>query len=365
MKRAFSLFTLLAFLSACGGDGTNPFDDPIDPTDPSSKNSKFLFDIDDKFTMNDVVYNEASDQLVINNLPFDGPDGIYDRTRTERGVGVYRSRKTGTTGQIRHYAVFMRNEDMQVAAAAGAEWVDVGYGGANVKRNGYNLPGGVGEYVFLGTYGSVRTRSDGAGAHIVTGDVTLLLDIFDFDESGGEPGDGILEGSIVGYIDNRTRTDAETGAPITNNLPTVSLTLVQYDPETGEFDEGITSTGHNGSIRDEGLWEGFVGGSDGSSIGAYVTLNGPAEIQTISYEVATYTAPDGSTGVVSGYTAETDYDAIFAMVNAGEQVGLQTADQSGIPAGSSVSVEIETVTIETAADGREIGVLLTEQEPDS
>ncbi|MDG1288330.1 MAG: hypothetical protein P8O11_01230 [Lentibacter sp.] len=246
MNRFVSGLAVLCLLGACSGDGTNPFQEPVVEDDnPSTANSKFLFNIEDKLTMNDVRYDADDNVILINNLPFDGPSQRYLSDRTQGGVGLYKSIQTATTGQIQHFAVFMQNEDMQVAAAAGVNWIDYGYAGANVKRNTYRLPGGVGEYVYLGSYGGVRNRGDRSGTHIVTGDVRLLLDIFDFDENGDGEGDEILEGAIAGTIRNRIRTDAETGAAITRNLPTVSLTVVQYDPTTLSFDGGIAVT--NGS----------------------------------------------------------------------------------------------------------------------
>ena len=98
----------LAALSGCL-DGTNPFmvDSPdgtgseqLDENDPNTDvNNQFLYDPDRGLTMNAVQYDAANDELVINNLPFDGPDGRYDNiagtTSTDaNGItsGVYESR---------------------------------------------------------------------------------------------------------------------------------------------------------------------------------------------------------------------------------------------------------------------------------
>lgn len=362
MNRFVSALAVLSLLAACSGDGTNPFQEPeLEEDDPSTNTSKFLFDLQDKLTMNDVRYDAVNDELIINNLPFDGPEGRYLRDRTQSGVGIYKSIQTPTTGQIQHFAVFIQNDDMQVAAAAGVDWIDYGYAGANVKRNTYRLPGGVGEYVYLGSYGGVRNRGDRSGTHIVTGDVRLLLDIFDFDENGDGEGDGILEGAIAGTIRNRTRTDAETGAVISRSLPTVSLTVVQYDPETLTFDDGIAVT--NGS---DGVWEGFIAGADGGSIGAYINLEGTAEFQTVSYEVIQWEdLASGTSGEVSGYGSDSgnDFDTIFDLVDAGVNIPLLRADTSGIPSTATRTVTIEEILFESEGDARETGVLLTEQVP--
>lgn len=367
MKRIFPALAVFGLLTACSGDGTNPFMEEVELTDdPSTRNSKFLFNIEDKLTMNDVQYDEASNEIIINNLPFDGPDGIYEHnrvvTRANGNHDVFRSIKTPTTGRIRNYAVFMRNEDMKVAAAAGADWSDFGYAGANVKRDTFNLPGGVGEYRYLGTYAGVRARGDSTGLHIVTGDVELLLDTKDFDAklaSVGENGENIvLEGAIVAAIRNRSRTDAETGRDITRDLPTLSLTVVQFDPETLSFDSGVVV-----GNRSEGTWGGLIGGADGQSIGAYVNVEGSAEFQTVQYEVIEWTDPaTGAGGIVRGYTGE-QFDTIRARVESGEYVDRLLADRSDIPAGSTLEIRTEGILFESAVDARETGVLLTERLP--
>ena len=359
MNRFVSGLAVLCLLGACSGDGTNPFQEPVVEDDnPSTTNSKYLFDIEDQLTLNDVRYDAVNDELIINNLPFDGPEGRYLRDRTQSGVGVYKSIQTPTTGQIQHYAVFIQNDDIQVAAAAGVDWANYGYAGANVKRNTYRLPGGVGEYVYLGSYGGVRTRGDRSGLYIVTGDVRLLLDTLDFDASLEVEG-STLEGAIVGTIRNRTRTDAVTGAVKTQNLPTVSLTVVQYDPETLSFDDGIAVSGAS-----EGIFAGFIGGANGGTIGAYINIEGTAEVQTVRYQVIEWEDPiTGANGEVSVYNSRDDFDRIFNMVDTGEAVPLQLADTSGIPAGVTQTVRIDEILFESDGDARETGVLLTEQVP--
>jgi hypothetical protein len=72
----------LGVLAGCGG---NPFIDEsvVEPGDPNiSADNRFLWDPKNKLTMNNVEYDSENDQLIINNLPFDGPDGRYDNTLT-------------------------------------------------------------------------------------------------------------------------------------------------------------------------------------------------------------------------------------------------------------------------------------------
>jgi hypothetical protein len=375
MIRALFVLASVVLISGCGD--TNPFMDEtttLETDDPSTANSKFLFDLPAGLTMNDVEYDAVNDELVINNLPFDGPDGRYDRNRTQGGVGVYRSRTTATTGQIDHYAVFMNTASMQAAAAAGVNWIGFGYGGANVKRDTYSLPGGIGEYVYTGVYAAVRTRDDRSGLEVVTGNTRLLLDILDFDS------DGTLEGAIAGNITSRTRTRSDGAAR--DGLPDVFLATVRFDPIKGEFVEGEASTATpDNKVRDTGTYGGIIGAPDGSEIGANVLLEGPAEIQEVFFEIIEWSASetvnviDPLTGLLigtrvvttTGTTAGLNTDnreAITTRVDNGLPVGYLAADRSGLPAGATITSSTTDSTIITGeGSAREIGVLLTTQVP--
>ncbi|WP_439110067.1 hypothetical protein [Lentibacter sp.] len=364
MKRFLPAMAVAGLLSACSGDGTNPFDEPVDPeADPSTVNSKFVFDLEDKLTMNAVTYDADDNVLLINNLPFDGPGQRYEYRRTQGNVDIYRSIQTPTTGQVRSYAVFMKNDDAEVTAAVGERWIDFGYAGANVKRDAFNLPSGVGEYLYLGSYGAVRTRNDGASLEIVTGSAELYLDVLDFDNLPVGTEGETIEGAIVGNIRNRLRTDA-AGNLIAQPLPDISLVLVQYDPETGQFDEGDVLTSFDGNIRDAGKWGGLISGGSGETIGAHLVMTGTAEMQNVRYEVIQWTDPaTGDTGTEFGYNADADFNRILIDVNNGEAVPTQLADRSGIPAGATIVSTFDSITFESAADAREVGVILTEQQP--
>ncbi|WP_438991398.1 hypothetical protein [Lentibacter sp.] len=364
MKRFAAVLATLSFLGACSGDGTNPFDPPTAATtDPSTINNKYLFDLTDKLTMNSVTYDQTNNELLINNLPFDGPSQRYEHRRLQNGVDVFRSIQTPTTGRVRSYAVFMKNANAEVTAAVGETWAGFGYAGANVKRAAYGLPSGVGEYVYLGTYGAVRTRDDGPRLELVTGDVELLLDTGDFDPTtSAADSDTTLEGAIVGSVRNRLRTDPD-GNAISNQLPNISLVLVQYDPATGSFVDGEVTTYFGLDVRDTGEWEGLISGPQGETLAGYVVMTGTAEIQNVRYEVIDWTNPvTGETGTAEGYTTEEDYDRIFALVNAGQQVPLETAV---LPAGAVANgpARIEEIQFESTAEAREVGVFSTNQQP--
>lgn len=134
MTRLFgSVFLPVFLLAACGG-GSNPFDQDEDVTvqsggdtetletaDPTTVNSLFAFAPEEELTLNDVEYDPENDELVVNNLPFDGPEGRYDLIGQNGDTRIFQSRRTPTTGQIDHYAVFIAGDDVRAAAALG-DW---------------------------------------------------------------------------------------------------------------------------------------------------------------------------------------------------------------------------------------------------
>ena len=163
MSRLITAVAITAALAGC--DGTNPFmleataptgeTEALDENDPNtSVDSKFAFDPAASLTMNSVVYDDngtpndpTDDDLIINNLPFDGPAGRYDavagtQTVSPTGLttGIYESRQTATTGQIKHYAVFLQGDYTDATSAAGRDWGNFGNAGANINRSDFNLP---------------------------------------------------------------------------------------------------------------------------------------------------------------------------------------------------------------------------------
>lgn len=367
MKRAFAALFAPMLLVACGG-GTSPLftleeqgDQQIDPTDPNvSVNSKFLFNVQERLTMNSVQYDAANDELVINNLPFDGPTQRYDRIGQRNGARFYASRKTETTGQIQHYAVFVQRDALEATAAAGAEWREFGFGGANINRNSFNLPAS-GEYIYTGVYAGVRTLSDRTGLHLVTGDAELLLDIDDLDPNG------TIQGSIVGNVTNRTRSLPD-GTPLAN-LPPIFLQRVSFDAADGTFDGGTASTFDlDGDPRATGSYEGLIGGPLGEELGTISVLTGTAEEQRVSFEVVEFEVPAADpndppqqSGTIRALTND-NAEAIQLQVDGGFDVPLLTVPDAALPAGAIVtSRTVETQDFTSDFDAREIGVIGADQ----
>lgn len=280
-------------VAACGGnpflseDQTEPATD-LDPQDPNtSVNNKFAWDPENDLTMNAVTYDRVNNQLVINNLPFDGPDGRYDNRFTmANGAQVFESRQTATTGKVKHYAVFLESSAMQATAAAGANWVQYGNAGANINRTSFSLPTGIGEYVYVGNYAANRTFDQRSGIELVSGDVELLVDVLDFD-----PVDGI-QGDIVGSVYNRTRVslDGSDG----RDLPDIYLAELSFENANGTFDEGnVTTFAPDGEVWSTGSYSGLFGGTAGEEIGGYLVMEGTADIQVVTYQQVTYRTTGG------------------------------------------------------------------------
>ncbi len=358
MVRYRAALAALLVVAACGG---NPFiaedDDgtPLDPEDPNtSVNSKFAWDPEESLTMNAVTYDRANNQLVINNLPFDGPEGRYDNRFTmSNGARVYASRQTATTGLVQHYAVFIESDAMQATAAAGANWIQYGNAGANINRSSFSLPTGVGEYVYVGSYAANRTFDERSGIELVSGDVELLVDVLDFDPVEG------IQGDIVGTVTNRTRVNLLNGSD-GRDLPDIVLAEVSFNNANGTFDDGTVSTFSplDGDEWSTGTYSGLFAGTQGQEIGGYLVMEGTADIQVVTYETVRYETADGiftTTGLET-----VDRETLQARINAGQTLPSFLAAQ--IPTGATVlSTEVSAIEISTDYNAREIGVFIGEQ----
>lgn len=373
----------LLCLAGCGGS-SNPFlvedtdetPETVDPTDPNvSDDSKFAFDRARNLTLNSVTYDETDNQLVINNLPFDGPAGVYTQVAGTGASavdgltrGVYESQQTATTGVLKYYAMFVRSDYLEATAAAGRDWGDFGYAGANINRESFALPAS-GEYVYRGIYGGTRTFSDRGGIELVTGNVVLLLDVDDLDPAGG------IQGAIVGDITDRVRVTPSTGTG--GALPDISLKLVSFNTENGTWEEGAVETyTPDGDVRDEGLHEGILAGPNGEELGGYLVMEGVADVQRLVYESISWTltvqTPIIIDGIDTGLVQETKTAGTVTGLDGVSTVDLQqsvdngrlipsflAADRDAIPddavLGPVVRIPIE---FETDFDAREVGVFV-------
>lgn len=284
MYRSILGIAAVAVLGACSGDdGSNPLtggeavlDDDLQLTAAGDPNvdpaSRFLFDFDAGLTMNELVFDEANNQLIINNLPFDGPDGAYQETAVlANGYSAYESTQTAETGQRQYFAVFRQSDSgsSQAGAAGTGDYQGFGFGGALAERlnPSVSLPG-EGEFVYTGDYAAVRILGDqGMGEDdvtLVTGDALIEVDILDFDNTG----------AVEGAITNRVVLD-NSGAPTGEVLPAVILATAGIDFETATINSSTAnSLDVDGTELQSGSWEGVFAGPDGEEIAGFILLEG-------------------------------------------------------------------------------------------
>lgn len=378
MARLALVLTMVGSLAGCGGDSpfapekvtvtspaAPPSETPSVSLDPNiSSHSKFAWDPTRNLTMNAVTYDSATDKLVINNLPFDGPEGIYDNVLTfANGAKAYKSRSTETTGQMPHYAVFVSTAAMQATSAAGTNWLGFGNSGANVNRTGFRLPAG-GEYIYVGKYAATRVFDGRTGLELVTGDLNLIVDVLDFDPING------VQGDIAGRISNRSRVFSEL--PVASNrfssatatqgrsLPDIFLAEVGFSTKEGSFDNGAANSYTPDNIAwESGTYSGILGGASGDQIGGYSIITGTADVQQVRYQVQNYTLA-GVSGVASGLDSMSQA-RLQEMLNAGETLPsllLAPALPNGAVPTTSSFVDLQLRTDYTA---REIGVFVGSQ----
>lgn len=272
----------LFLLAACDGNPLGTGDDGGgDGGDPDTRTGAIYGDAvgADQLTMNSLVYDADRDELIVNNIPFDGesaPNGQAAYVRNGSlpgGFGRYESVETATTGRRQYYAVFRRSASgySQAAAVGTDDYISYGFGGVTAQSNSATvaLPGG-GEYVYTGEYAAVRTfDKTEAGApdevQYVTGDVRLDVDIRDFD----------VTGAVEGIINNRMFY-GQDGTPLGVLDDYISLATGDIDRDTRTITSseafGVSFAG--AETITEGNWAAVFAGPNGEEIAGIVVLEG-------------------------------------------------------------------------------------------
>lgn len=270
----------LFLLAACGGNplgtGTPDGGDP-----DTAAGSVYGTDLNEALTANSLRYDSDADELVINNIPFDGDSGPDQQARYVRsgslpnGFGLYESVETAESGRRQYYAVFRRSDSGEAkAGAAGTnEYVDFGFGGATAQRTraSISLPAR-GEYVYTGEYAAVRIydeRQVGApspGVEYITGSAQLEVDILDFDTTGAIEGiifDRVLydvNGNVVGALNDDI-------ALATAGIDRDTRRILSSDAVGRQLDPGLPQIS-------SGSWSGVFAGPNGEEIAGIVVLEG-------------------------------------------------------------------------------------------
>lgn len=267
----------LAVLGACSApaDGDIPDGDPADAPVEEAANVSYGENFgDDSITMNSLAYDAADDTLVINNLPFDGPNGTYVNAGTlDDGGGAspferYESVQEPGLEEWQYYAVFMRSAsgNSQAAAVGTDKYIGPGWGGITAQRlnSTTTLPSN-GEYVYIGEYAGIRHDGKWSGSiQYVTADVTLAVDIKDFDVIGA------VEGTIDNYYGYDSAGGSATALPDYISLATAVIDFSGARVETSEAVRVV-----NDEIVANGSWTGvFAGASAGEFAGIVLVSKG-------------------------------------------------------------------------------------------
>lgn len=269
------LFCSALTLSACasgdapfGGDGSggNGSDEDTGASEASTEN--YIGDADD---MNNLVYDAVNDELVINNLPFDGKSGRYVNTGGTflDGFQVYASQQAGENGHAQYYAVHSVAANGSAGAAGTDHYLEYGHGGAMIARNSNSvtLPVGRGELLYTGSYAGVRVTDEepGFGSRLTfaDGDASVWVDLLDFD----------VTGAAHGYIENRNEYDVD-GTPL-GTLQSITLNETSDITSTGLITgSGVTRGGADGEILQSGTYTAIFAGPNAEQIIGTIRITG-------------------------------------------------------------------------------------------
>ncbi len=276
-KSIFAGICLFA-LAACGSTGEGG---PGSDTGSGASTDDQEVYIGQAGDMNNLVYDSGNDQLIINNLPFDGVDGRYlnngqgtvNGTGPINGFGVYESQSVGESGTFQYYAVFRQSGNVSAGAAGTGDYAAFGHGGAMISRTSApnSLPVGRGELIYRGLYAGIRVLDQNnpggsADVQLVSGDANLLVDLLDFD----------VTGAIIGYVDNRTYYDVDGN--LLGNLPTIVMNEGSVISADGRFTGGTVTTYNGTEPLQTGTFEGMFAGPNGEEIVGAIILTGPAGV---------------------------------------------------------------------------------------
>lgn len=347
MKRVIPALVITGFLSACSGDGTNPFDNdeedgttggvttpteelgPIDSNgtplpgtlNPSSSSAIVRYEPQDSETgggyARDVSYDAATDEFTVDNLAFDG-DNAYARSTRIPGLGpfaVYEADQTTTdpvTGNVidtfAYRAIYGRSTSgaSEFAIVRTGSYSSYGFGGFVYQRNSLDDNGNSvqlvlpedGDAEYEGAYAGTRVFDGRGGQQFTTGNASMLIDFKDFND--GNRGVAI-------FVRDRRLFDSD-GNDITDDY------LAALDSDAGE---GVTPIYERDAAGNPVL----------PSILPIVNpdnANSNGEIAGDVFTRISYTQTDdqGNTTITSDTLSEGRYYAIMSGDQAEEIVGV-------------------------------------------
>ena len=306
MNRSIIALALAGALAACTGGNPNDsgndagvgtgaqplIDEPMpdqdtiddnqeDPADPVEETDSFGSDYSDDLSMNEVTYDPASGDLVLNNMPFDGEDNLYRAdpaaSAALAGAGSSFDAYRNVGGVNRYYAVFRQSDSgySQVTAVGTDNYIEFGFGGLAAQRlTGEGaLPEANQEYTFTGEYAAVRTIIDpdtGSEIQYVAGTAEIYVDIEDFDDVG----------AVEGIIANRAFFDANGVfiPEISNTGEFISLKTSDINFDTWTINSATATAVLDGETGATGSWEGLFTGPNGEEVAGIVFIEGQGPV---------------------------------------------------------------------------------------
>lgn len=261
----------------------------------------------------DITYNSTDDTFSVDNLAFDG-DNTYARGTAVASLGPYAvyeadSQYNDTVtdtpiNQFTHRAIYgiSQSGESEFAIVRTGAYVGYGFGGFVYQRNGSVVLPDSGQATFSGGYAGVRDFSTHGGLQYVTGDMQVIVDFDDFNDTTGQRGD-----AVRGYVTNREIYDVNGNSMTSTILDALAETnQVSYaELPTLVFDVGPGVMDDNGEIV----------GEVGSSIN---TNSGVQAFQTGNYYA-----------VVSGEGADQEITGIIVVENTDEIAETGSVRETG------------------------------------
>lgn len=284
----------VSILAGCGGSGSNPITGgpitiagaEVDPNDPTNDSAgvKFAFDVDQRLILNGVTFDPMTNELVLENLPFD--QNNYEQTLAlPGGFALYENVGRADPGNTDYFAVFQQS-GTGFSLAGAVQTADLAQGedfaGAIVRRlsGSSTLPAQIDPLVYTGPYAGTQVDRRGpgrSGAKLVTGDANITIDFFD--PNGGIINDNTAQGAIRGVIRNRqllntngTQALDKFGRPIT--LTNVGMATTSFDRTTNAISDQTSAQAGSFDALLSGEWSGIVSGPNGEEFAGYIVLTG-------------------------------------------------------------------------------------------
>ncbi len=346
-------------LSACDGDGTNPFDEAADDggtgtgdsgtdtgsdgsdTDGSTDADGISGDRDlppgtaspqpddgivrteptaadggndgDGY-VTDVRYDAASDTFYVDNLAFDAANE-YQRGTNVSSLGPYAVYESlavaddSLTGnginQFTYRAIYgvSASGNTQFAVVRTGSYVEYGFGGFIYQRNnGVTLPT-TGQALYTGTTAGLRDFDQAGGLQYTTGEMQLAIDFEDFNPTTGARGDGVR-----GVVFDRRVYDIN-GVDITQSV---------IDGINTEGNAGLTEIPVVRWVVSDAAMD-----DNGEIVGEVFSTFTDLEGNEVSFEDGNYYA------VVSGDNAEEVVGVVVLESTIGSGTGVTARETSG------------------------------------